>query len=139
MPGAYGSNAGPEQFRVALFPDRVNFTGVSYYPAEGYITRARKFVAGVPDSLSSLTEQEITYLFGKPGMQRRDASAKIWQYKTKACVVDIYFYEEPGAEGQSRVSYVDYRLRGMGQRELSDADVQGKCLGRMADADGIRI
>lgn len=109
VPASYGSNAGTDQFRVALFPDRVNFTGVSYYPAEGYIARARKFVAGTPDTLTMLTEQEISYIFGKPVMERKDAEATVWQYKTESCVVDFYFYDQQGLEAESRVAYVDVR------------------------------
>ncbi len=109
LPASYGSNAGPDQFRVALFPDRVNFTGIDYYPAEGYIARARTYVAGDPDTLTMLTEREITYIFGKPTMERKDDTATIWQYKTPSCVVDFYFYDQSGLEDESRVSFVDVR------------------------------
>ena len=111
LPGAYGGNAGPVQFRTALFPDRVNFKGVSYYPAEGYVARARSFVEGDPGVLEMLTEEEIGYLFGKPSMRRQDADARVWQYKTNVCVVDFYFYTEHGKENASTVNYVDVRLK----------------------------
>jgi hypothetical protein len=110
--GAYQVPASEDRFRTALFPDRVNFTGIGYYPAEGYIARARSFVSDDPETLSMLTEREITYLFGKPAMERRDASASVWQYKTETCVVDFYFYDQPGFEEESRVSYVDVRRTG---------------------------
>lgn len=109
---AYQPPAAEDRFRTALFPDRVNFKGMSYYPAEGYIARARSFVSSDPETLSMLTEREITYLFGKPTMERKDASASVWQYKTRACVVDFYFYDQPGLEDESRVSYVDVRRIG---------------------------
>lgn len=109
LPASYGSNAGPDQFRIALFPDRVNFTGLGYYPAEGYISRAKKYVTGDPETLSMLTEQEIAYIFGRPVMERRDADAMVWQYRTAACVVDFYFYDQPGFESESRVAHVDVR------------------------------
>ena len=109
LPGSYGSNAGPDQFRVALFPDRVNYTGADYYPARGYISRAQTYVAGVPQALMQLTEQEIGYLFGTPTVERRDADARVWQYRGKACVVDIYFYQEKGRDKGYSVTHVDFR------------------------------
>lgn len=130
LPAAYGSNAGPDQFRTALFPDRVNFKGVSYYPAEGYISRAQKFVAGDPQSLLMLTGEEITYLFGTPTAKRHDAEAEVWQYKARACVVDFFFYNNSAADkGKSRVSYVDVRLKD--QPVDGQAAEQSQCLRRV--------
>ena len=129
-PAAYGSNAGPEQFRTALFPDRVNFTGDAYYPAAGYIDRARRYVSGSPEAIEFLTGTEIAYLFGEPGMERHDADARVWQYQTENCTVDFFFYGEAGG---STVSYVDYRLR------QGDGSVSGKdCLNDMAANRGVK-
>lgn len=111
LPGSYGSNAGPDQFRIALFPDRVNFHGDAYYPAQGYISRARKYVAGVPAALTQLTEQEIGYLFGNPTIERRDADARIWQYRGEACVLDVYFYKDATRDRGYSVTYVDFRMK----------------------------
>jgi hypothetical protein len=111
LPGSYGSNAGPDQFRIALFPDRVNFTGGDYYPAQGYISRARKYVEGAPDALTQLTEQEISYLFGAPTVERRDADARIWQYRGDACVLDVYFYKDASRDKGYSVTYVDFRMK----------------------------
>ena len=55
----------------------------------------------------SLTAREVSYLFGKPSMTRKDADARIWQYKTDACTVDFYFYG--GESDAAPVAYVDYR------------------------------
>ena len=138
-PAAYGSNANAEQFRTALFPDRVNFTGISYYPAEGYIARARKFVARSPETVTLLTEEEITYLFGAPDLKRRDAKAEVWQYKNASCVVDFYFYDEPGLESQSRVAYADVRPEGRVSEEGPSRKEQVGCLKRVSDASSVRI
>lgn len=131
MPGAYGGNAGSDQFRIALFPDQVNFKGQAYYPAEGYIRRAQSFVTGSPDSLKMLTEQEVGYILGKPAMQRKDASARIWQYRTPSCIIDVYFYD-------SRVSYVDMRRRddlkpGLAYPAPLAVGGQSECLGDAVD------
>jgi hypothetical protein len=111
LPGSYGSNAGPDQFRIALFPDRVNFEGSDYYPAQGYISRARKYVEGVPTALTQLTEQEIAYLFGKPTVERRDADARIWQYRGEACVLDVFFYKDAAHDKGFSVTHVDFRMK----------------------------
>ena len=111
LPWSLGSNADPVQFRIALFPDRVAYEGVSYSPAAGYVSRAQEFVVHQPESMLMLTQQEITYLFGKPTLHRQDANAEVWQYKTAGCVVDFYFYDEAGTKGQSPLSYVDIRMK----------------------------
>jgi hypothetical protein len=108
---AYAGNGKPEQFRMALFPDRANFHGVSYTPAAGYVSRAQTLIASQPQSLTMLTQKEIGYLFGKPTLHRQDADAEVWQYKTSGCVVDFYFYNDGQARGQANPSYVDMRMK----------------------------
>ena len=129
------------QFRAALFPDRVTAQGTDYHPASGYVSRAQKFVEGDPNALSRLTEQEIGYLFGKPSMERKDADARIWQYKASGCVVDFFFYDDKNAKNASPVSYIDYRLKadlepGSAPRsEPVTAHSQSKCLRKIATGD----
>jgi hypothetical protein len=111
LPQGYSADNGPEQFRAALFPDRANFHGAHYYPAAGYVSQAQTFVAGQPQSLMMLTQQEIGYLFGEPTLHRQDADAEVWQYKAGGCVVDFYFYDQDGSRGQSQLSYIDFRMK----------------------------
>jgi hypothetical protein len=111
LPLAYSGNAGPEQLRAALFPDQANFHGAHYYPAAGYVSQAQTFIAGQPQSLMMLTQQEIGYLFGKPTLHRQDADAEVWQYKAGGCVVDFYFYNQLNARDQSQLSYIDFRMK----------------------------
>jgi hypothetical protein len=94
-----------QQIRMALFPTQ---TGS---PAAGYVSRARSFIVGQPQSLMMLTQQEIGYLFGKPTLHRKDADAEVWQYKTSGCVVDFYFYNDEKTHGQVNPSYVDMRMK----------------------------
>lgn len=111
LPWAYSSHTGPEQLRTALFPDSINFRGANYRPAAGYVSRAQSFIVGQPQTLMMLTQQEISYLFGKPTLHRQDADAEVWQYKTDGCVVDFYFYDEGSAHNHSNLSYVDIRTK----------------------------
>lgn len=107
---AYGSAEAPALFRLALFPDsRQAAANDDYRPARGYINRAQKYISGDPAALMKLTEREIGYLFGKPSMVRRDAAARIWQYRTEGCVVDVYFYKDGARQNGFDVSYVDFR------------------------------
>lgn len=136
LPNAYGGNNDVSELRMALFPDRPQVAvkgGDAYTPAAGYLKRARKFVEGEPQVLSSLTQQEVTYLFGEPSMERRDANARVWQYKNDGCVVDFYFYEKGGATA-APVSYVDYRLGG---RDPAAASQQGGCLKKIASQTSV--
>jgi hypothetical protein len=111
LPWAYGSGASPQEFRTALFPDRVNYQGAHYYPAAGYVSRAKGFIEDRPDTLKMLTRQEIGYVFGHPTLHRQDADAEVWQYKTASCVVDFYFYGRKGDNAQSKLAYIDIRLK----------------------------
>lgn len=108
---AYGSAEAPALFRQALFPDSRLAAAANddYRPARGYINRAQKYISGDPEALMKLTEREISFLFGKPSMVRRDAAARIWQYRTDGCVVDVYFYKDEARQSGFDVSYVDFR------------------------------
>lgn len=95
-----------EQLRSALFPQD---TQGDKRPAAGYISAAKSYVADTPDTLTLLTDREIGYLFGTPAMTRKDAEARVIQYRGGPCVVDFYFYEN--TEGTAPVSHVDVRSR----------------------------
>ncbi|MDE1151737.1 MAG: hypothetical protein PW788_04290 [Micavibrio sp.] len=144
---SFSTGTNTAQFRAALFPDRVA-DDKSYRPAGGYVNRARDYIEGDPAALMRLTEAEVSYLFGKPTMERKDADARIWQYKTKSCVVDFFFYDASGktADGkgkpESPVSYVDYRLKedlqqGSAARLGSVPESsQSKCIEKIVSGDG---
>ena len=143
LPGAYGSSAAPEQFRIALFPDSVGYEGDNYKPAAGYVSRARSFVSGYPDTVTMLTSQEVAVMFGKPTFVRADADAKIWQYQDKNCVLEFYFYENTAA-GQKQapaVSFYDVRTKeaitpGMTEQGLQPLPKRqkSKCFDRVQDS-----
>jgi hypothetical protein len=129
---------GMNTLRDALFPDRaIARDAADYKPAAGFVARARGYVEGDPASLQHLTEQEVKFMFGAPTMQRHDADARIWQYKSGACVVDFYFYDQPGVKGESAVAYVDFQLKGdlvpgaAPRTEPVALQSQSKCLKRI--------
>lgn len=69
---------------------------------------------GFGESLLNLGMDEIKELLGIPAFQRVDPPAQIWQYRTTACIVDIFFYENMG---QLTVEYVETR-----ERKVSSVD-----------------
>jgi hypothetical protein len=112
-------SAAAEQFRATLFPDMAGFHGDHYAPAAGYVSEARGFVEDRPQTMKMLNRDEIGFLFGKPTFHRHDADAEVWQYKTKACVIDFYFY------GKKQVSYIDARSK---EQTPISPDEESTCL-----------
>jgi len=102
-------------------------------PNEAYITKVHNIVQNDPKYLLNLTKKEIGYLFGSPSFSRKDADAKVWQYKTKGCVVDFYFYDDKSLSDESSVSYIDMRFReelypGSHSKTSSSPKEQSRCL-----------
>jgi hypothetical protein len=61
---------------------------------------------GDPDALIGREAAEIRRALGPPQLVRRDAPAEIWQYRTQACVLDLFLYEEAR---ELRVAYLEAR------------------------------
>lgn len=47
-----------------------------------------------PKQLTGLDSQRVTDMLGGASFVRRDGTAEVWQYRAKACVLDIYLYKE---------------------------------------------
>ena len=142
-PSSYVSAEAPAQFRLALFPDSAEAQSDDFRPARGYVASARKFVAGEPQSLTKLSEREIAYLFGKPSLERRDADARIWQYRTDSCVVDVYLYKNDAQNNEYSVSYVDFRsgdelkIGGPIAEKPATEKNQSRCLRKLVSAGAV--
>ena len=61
-----------------------------------------------PKQLYGLNYQRVTELLGSASFVRRDGPAEVWQYRAKACVLDVYLYKDAGA---LTVAHVDIRKR----------------------------
>jgi len=84
---------------------------------------ARAAVAPAPDypaidTLKGLSSENIEVLLGAPHFRRRDKPAELWQYRTRKCVLDLFFY--PGGGGALAVEYLDVRV-GTGQETARQA------------------
>lgn len=51
---------------------------------------------------------DVAALLGPPGFRRRDGPAEVWQYRGRACLLDVFLYD--GRKGR-RVAYAEIRRR----------------------------
>jgi len=61
-----------------------------------------------PKQLFGLAGHRISDLLGPANFIRRDGPAEVWQYRAKACVLDIYLYKTVDA---LTVAHFDLRKR----------------------------
>ena len=63
-----------------------------------------------PAQLLKMAPAALRARLGEPIQQRREAKGRVWQYRSKACVLDIFLYPD-GAEASPRVTYLEARDR----------------------------
>lgn len=80
-----------------------------------------------PSRLKGLSPMQVRAVLGKPMFTRRDAPAEIWQYRGRACTIDLFLYDEAG--GQQTVSHVAVRS----QQPVNESQCMGELVGRAAD------
>ena len=62
---------------------------------------------GAPPKVLGLKPHDVQELLGMPKLVRRDDPAEVWQYRSDACVLDVFLYpEETGAQ---QVRYLEAR------------------------------
>ena len=69
------------------------------------------------DRLATLSDAEVVELMGPPEFERIEPPARIWQYRTPLCVVDLFLYDDGEVP---TVEYVNLRMRGAGPDKLND-------------------
>lgn len=70
-----------------------------------------------PDRLLRMRDGQVSDILGKPGFIRRDAEARVWQYRISACVLDLFLYDDAA---EYRV--IDYEFRGASGASVSAPD-----------------
>ncbi|MCP4356312.1 MAG: hypothetical protein GY793_11960 [Proteobacteria bacterium] len=100
----------PQKINVALLPQKTIVAGNVQRPNRSNLYRAQNIVTKDPNKLKDLTLTEVSYIFGEPTFSRKDANARVWQYKTSSCVIDFYFYKDDKKSADS-VSFVDMRFK----------------------------
>ncbi|UUX52151.1 hypothetical protein NUH88_10710 [Nisaea acidiphila] len=61
-----------------------------------------------PSRLLDLHQADLSVILGEPSFIRRDMSAEVWQYRTEACVLDLFLYE---LDRGYAVTYYEFRAR----------------------------
>jgi hypothetical protein len=59
-----------------------------------------------PNQLLNTEQAAVTTLLGRPGYERREQDAKVWQYRSGRCVLDVFMYRE---SSDWRVAYFEFR------------------------------
>ena len=67
--------------------------------------------------LVSIDGNSVIKLMGLPEFERVEPPAKIWQYHTSVCVVDVFLYHN---DGGLAVEHVDLRGREHGSAEVDE-------------------
>ena len=74
-----------------------------------------------PQRLLDLGRHELASILGKPAFIRRDMSAEVWQYRTDACVLDLFLYN---FESNDAVTYYEFRPRHDGKLIRDDCFIK---------------
>lgn len=84
-------------------------------------------LAAAPERFQGLGSAELVQLLGAPDFRRRDAGAEIWQYRTGACILDLFLYEDGGA---FHVAYAETRSRATG-RPCNETQIEHRAAARL--------
>lgn len=82
-----------------------------------------------PSRLKGLSPLQVRAVLGKPMFTRRDAPAEIWQYRGRACTIDLFLYEDGGKQ---TVTHVAVRSP---QQAVNDSQCFGELVGRAGRDD----
>jgi hypothetical protein len=91
-------------------------------PAE---TTAEAGTAAAPGDVLGLDETALKHWFGAPSFIRRDYPAEVWQYRAKACVLELYLYP---ADDHMAVTHAEAQ-----SAESANAAL-GPCLASLSEA-----
>lgn len=87
---------------------------------------------GDPTRLKGLSPTQVRAVLGKPMFTRRDAPAEIWQYRGRACTIDLFLYDEGG--GAQTVTHVAVRSQ---QPATNESQCMGELVGRATRDDAL--
>ncbi|MBI3452762.1 MAG: hypothetical protein HY057_08045 [Rhodospirillales bacterium] len=91
-------------------------------PAE--TRKAPRPPAAAPEiTLVGLTQVEMAELLGRPADEREAAPAKVWQYRSRECALDVYFYLDV-----SRNDFYALHYELQGRKSAATAAATDRCL-----------
>lgn len=71
------------------------------------VAAAPKASMAPPPKVLGLKPHDVQELLGMPKLVRRDDPAEVWQYRSGACVLDVFLY--PEETGSQQVRYLEAR------------------------------
>jgi hypothetical protein len=101
---------------------------VSSTAEAGAAPEAGDMLAAPPGDLLGLDEATLRHWFGPPSFVRHDYPAEVWQYRAKACVLELYLYP---ADDHMAVSHAE--ATSGGAQSVAEANL-GPCLSALAEA-----
>ncbi|HLO77916.1 MAG TPA: hypothetical protein VK196_15790 [Magnetospirillum sp.] len=114
---ACGGN--PQRGGAALGPDQAKVDA----SRDGQAVLLPGGTGADPNRLKGLSPTQVHAVLGKPMFTRRDAPAEIWQYRGRACTIDLFLYDEGGSQ---TVTHVAVRSR----QPVSDSQCMGELVSR---------
>ncbi len=87
-----------------------------------------KEISFQPGHLLSIRGQDVKMVLREPELVRHESPTTIWQYRTDACVLDIYF---AGDADPLLAPVAHYEIRARG-KDAGDADIQKTCVRELA-------
>lgn len=107
-----------------LLRDNPRLARIAAADAERYALILSELITKNPQHLLRLTDEDIQLLFGDPDLRRADGPVAVWQYRSEACVLDVYIRDGRRA--------VDFEVR---PRDRAAPDVPATpCLDNLARA-----
>lgn len=93
-----------------------------------------------PLKLIGLSRSEAEILLGRPAAEAERSPAKVWQYRTAECTVDVYFYLDVA---RNEFYALHYEARGPqsaagGTAVVGRTEAADRCLRRIHDANSTR-
>ncbi|WP_143006233.1 hypothetical protein [Limimonas halophila] len=64
-----------------------------------------------PERILDQGPQTVRSVLGPPTRVRSEPPARIWQYVSRRCVLDVFLYKADGGDGERRAVYLDARDR----------------------------
>lgn len=83
----------------------------------------------VPEALKGLTAAQVEGELGSPNFRRRDPPAEIWQYRVRACTLDLFLYDDGGGRVVAH-----FAVRSPTGAGISDRACLDEVLARRAEA-----
>ncbi len=81
-------------------------------------------LAANPRRFEGYAAGQVIAALGDPNFRRHEAPAEVWQYYGPGCVLDLFLYQDHGAE---RVTHVELR------NQLADQDSASACMSHLLD------